>query len=135
MAAVAACAAWNMAKWSDMKTYVEFLPEDTVNGSFYRAVLEIHQNNFDASQAFIDRTRELLDPELRAQAGESYTRAYKAVRPCLATHFFYFAGTNARAHAGGTRAASVRDGGAHGLQEDASGRGQGQPASPAQHLD
>jgi hypothetical protein len=50
MASVAACAAWNMAKWTDMTTYVEFLPEDTVNGSFYRAVLQIHHNNFDASQ-------------------------------------------------------------------------------------
>lgn len=50
MAALAASAAWNMAMWDDMLAYVEFLSAETVNGSFYRAVLEIHKNNFDASQ-------------------------------------------------------------------------------------
>jgi FKBP12-rapamycin complex-associated protein len=55
MAAVAASAAWNMAKWENMEAYVQFLSPDTVNGNFYRAVLEIHKNNFDTSQVFVSQ--------------------------------------------------------------------------------
>jgi len=100
MASLAANAAWSLGKWEDMESYVEFISPEIVNGKFYRALLEIHKNNFATSQvhlqiihrppsfftsltfmaqAYINRTRELLDTELRALVGESYSRAYKVV--------------------------------------------------------
>jgi FKBP12-rapamycin complex-associated protein len=78
-APLAAAAAFNLGEWSTMEEYVGAMSEDTVEGSFFRATLEIHRDNYQAAQRFIDRTRDLLDPELTALVGESYTRAYKLV--------------------------------------------------------
>merc|ERR1712087_753160 len=46
------------------------------DGSFYRAILEVHAGNYEDGMVFIDKTREALDTELTALVGESYSRAY-----------------------------------------------------------
>lgn len=78
-ARLAAAAAWGLKEWDSMAKYVSFLPENTQDGAFYRAVLSIHNGDFNISKQFIDQARTLLDSELTAVAGESYQRAYGAL--------------------------------------------------------
>lgn len=78
-ARLAAAAAWGLNEWDSMAKYVNFLPENTQDGAFYRAVLNIHHGDYTTSKQFIDRARTLLDSELTAVAGESYQRAYGAL--------------------------------------------------------
>uniref|UniRef100_A0A2A4JTT6 Serine/threonine-protein kinase TOR n=1 Tax=Heliothis virescens TaxID=7102 RepID=A0A2A4JTT6_HELVI len=78
-ARLAAAAAWGLNEWDSMAKYVRFLPENTQDGAFYRAVLNIHNGEFDLSKQYIDQARTLLDSELTAVAGESYQRAYGAL--------------------------------------------------------
>lgn len=76
---LAAVAAWGLQDWEQMQEYVKCIPEDTQDGSFYRAVLAVHHADFETAQRLIDDTRDLLDTELTAMAGESYERAYGAM--------------------------------------------------------
>lgn len=76
---LAAVAAWGLQDWEQMQEYVKCIPEETQDGSFYRAVLAVHHSDFEAAQRLIDDTRDLLDTELTAMAGESYERAYGAM--------------------------------------------------------
>ncbi|CAB3230731.1 unnamed protein product [Arctia plantaginis] len=78
-ARLAAAAAWGLNEWESMAKYVNFLPENTQDGAFYRAVLNIHNEQFNQSRFYIDQARSLLDSELTAVAGESYQRAYGAL--------------------------------------------------------
>ena len=50
--------------------------QDSLDGSFHRAVLEIHKNNFPFANYYIDAARDILDTDLTAMVGESYQRAY-----------------------------------------------------------
>ncbi|KAH8262146.1 hypothetical protein KR038_003117 [Drosophila bunnanda] len=75
----AAVAAWGLQDWEAMREYVRCIPEDTQDGSFYRAVLAVHHDDFETAQRLIDETRDLLDTELTSMAGESYERAYGAM--------------------------------------------------------
>ena len=56
---------------------MEVLEENSIDGSFYRAILSIHRSKFEEAQKFIDISRDLLDADLAALIGESYDRAYK----------------------------------------------------------
>ncbi|XP_065362288.1 serine/threonine-protein kinase mTor [Calliphora vicina] len=76
---LAAVAAWGLQDWEAMQEYVRCIPEDTQDGSFYRAVLAVHHDEFELAQRLIDETRDLLDTELTSMAGESYERAYGAM--------------------------------------------------------
>lgn len=76
---LAAVAAWGLQDWEGMQEYVRCIPENTQDGSFYRAVLAVHYGNFETAQKLIDETRDLLDTELTSMAGESYERAYGAM--------------------------------------------------------
>ncbi|CAD7080067.1 unnamed protein product [Hermetia illucens] len=76
---LAAVAAWGLQDWESMQEYVKCIPEETQDGSFYRAVLAVHYSDFESAQRLIDETRDLLDTELTAMAGESYERAYGAM--------------------------------------------------------
>ena len=78
-ARLAAAAAWGLNEWDSMTKYVNFLPENTQDGAFYRAVLKIHNEDYDLSKLYIDQARSILDSELTAVAGESYQRAYGAL--------------------------------------------------------
>ncbi|XP_059807691.1 serine/threonine-protein kinase mTOR isoform X1 [Hypanus sabinus] len=82
MARMAAAAAWGLGHWDSMEEYACMIPRDTHDGAFYRAVLALHQDLFSLAQQCIDRARDLLDTELTAMAGESYSRAYGAMVSC-----------------------------------------------------
>ena len=45
-----AASSWAMEEWKSMEKAVAFLPPDTQNGAFYRAVLAIRQGYFDRAQ-------------------------------------------------------------------------------------
>lgn len=62
-----------------MERYVQAIPVDTQDGAFYRAVLEVHRNQYASAQKLIDTARDLLDTEITAMASESYQRAYGAM--------------------------------------------------------
>ncbi|XP_012282445.1 serine/threonine-protein kinase mTOR isoform X2 [Orussus abietinus] len=79
MARMAAAAAWGLSQWESMEKYVDLIPKDSQDGAFYRAVLAIHDERFDVAHQLIDSSRDLLDTELTAMAGESYQRAYNAM--------------------------------------------------------
>lgn len=79
MGGLAATAAWGLTDWEQMQSYVSCIPEETQDGCFYRAVLCVHHGDFETAQRLIDDTRDLLDTELTAMAGESYERAYGAM--------------------------------------------------------
>ncbi|KAK0179190.1 hypothetical protein PV327_008004 [Microctonus hyperodae] len=79
MARMAAAAAWGLGQWESMEKYVSQVPKDTQDGAFYRAVLAIHNGDYNTAHQLIDSARDLLDTELTAMAGESYQRAYNAM--------------------------------------------------------
>ncbi|KAF2071336.1 hypothetical protein CYY_007349 [Polysphondylium violaceum] len=79
IAPLAAAAAWNLSNWELMDEYVKAMNQDTVEGSFYRAILEVHKDNYPNAQMYIEHARALVDTELTALLGESYNRAYKVV--------------------------------------------------------
>lgn len=76
---LAAVASWGLQDFEKMSEYVKCIQEETQDGSFYRAVLSVHNGDFENGQKLIDQTRLLLDTELTAMAGESYERAYGAM--------------------------------------------------------
>lgn len=82
MARMAAAAAWGLENWDSMEEYTCLIPRDTHDGAFYRAVLALHQDLFSLAQQCIDKARDMLDAELTAMAGESYSRAYGAMVTC-----------------------------------------------------
>lgn len=53
-----------------------FIPRTTYDGAFYRAVFAVHSEQYQLAQQCIDKSRDILDTELTAMAGESYSRAY-----------------------------------------------------------
>nr|XP_022907797.1 target of rapamycin [Onthophagus taurus] len=76
---LAAASAWGIHHWTSMEKYVTVIPRETQDGAFYRAILAIHEKQYDEAQKFIDSARDLLDNELTAMASESYQRAYGAM--------------------------------------------------------
>ena len=50
MAPIASAAAWAMKQWTIMDRYTNFIPKETQEGAFYRAVLAIHKNQFSVAQ-------------------------------------------------------------------------------------
>ncbi|XP_066917109.1 serine/threonine-protein kinase mTOR-like, partial [Clytia hemisphaerica] len=79
MARTAASAAWGLGEWLGMEEYTIMIQRDTFEGAFFRAVLQIHKNQFVRAQSCIDNARDMLDTELTAMVGESYNRAYNAM--------------------------------------------------------
>ncbi|KAG8190056.1 hypothetical protein JTE90_023028 [Oedothorax gibbosus] len=79
MAPIAAAAAWGLGHWESMEEYTRVIPRGTTDSAFYQAILSIHRSEFHKAQQFIDKARDLLDTELTALAGESYSRAYGAM--------------------------------------------------------
>lgn len=46
MSRMAAAAAWGLGQWDAMERYVGYIPRDTTDGAFYRAVLAVHRDQF-----------------------------------------------------------------------------------------
>ncbi|XP_044740220.1 serine/threonine-protein kinase Tor [Chrysoperla carnea] len=76
---LAAASAWALGRWDCMERYVRAIPTETQDGAFYRAVLEVHKDEYKNAQKLINTARDLLDTELTAMASESYQRAYGAM--------------------------------------------------------
>lgn len=76
---LAAASSFGLHNWGSMERYVSIIPQDSQDGSFYRAILAIHKEDYRKAQEYIDKTRDMLDTELTAMAGESYERAYGAM--------------------------------------------------------
>ncbi|TNN10640.1 Serine/threonine-protein kinase tor [Schistosoma japonicum] len=77
MAPLACSAAWALNSWDRVETYSEALSADnSFDGAFYRAVLNIHSGHYAKACDFIMKARDVLDSNLTAMAEESYNRAY-----------------------------------------------------------
>jgi FKBP12-rapamycin complex-associated protein len=77
MAPMGAAAAWCTNEWNAMGQYIEFMNNDSADRAFYKAIHEVHDNNFSKANANISKARDLLDLEMTAVVGESYGRSYK----------------------------------------------------------
>lgn len=75
-AVIGARAAWSLNEWELMDQFVLQLPPDNIDSCFMRAVLAVHNGNYDSSATWIDKTRKLLDSNIAALLSESYGRAY-----------------------------------------------------------
>ena len=40
----------NTGKWDDMEVYADMIPKDTYDSSFFRAIINIHANEFQKAQ-------------------------------------------------------------------------------------
>ncbi|CAN7988199.1 unnamed protein product [Ixodes pacificus] len=89
MARMASAAAWGLEKWETMEEYVTVIPRETTDSAFHQAVLAVHKENFQVAQQFIDKARDLIDTDLTAMVGESYSRAY-GVSHCRSPFFCVF---------------------------------------------
>ncbi|TPX76526.1 hypothetical protein CcCBS67573_g02191 [Chytriomyces confervae] len=79
MAPLAAAAAWSTSSWLFMQGCVDMIKTESPDGAFFRSVMACHNKRFDVAATYIDKARELLDTELMALVGESYSRAYPVV--------------------------------------------------------
>lgn len=79
MAPLAAAAAWGLAQWDTMDSYINVLKSDSADKAWFKAILSVHRGQHSAAQRFINKTRDTLDAELTALLGESYSRAYGQV--------------------------------------------------------
>lgn len=78
-AKIAAASCWGLQEWEPMRKYVDLISEESYDGSFYRAILAIHEGQWPESRHYIDIARSMLDGELTSVVGESYQRAYGAL--------------------------------------------------------
>lgn len=79
IAPLAAAAAWGRGQWEVMDTYLGVMKGQSLDRSFFGAILAIHRNQFDEASMYIEKARNGLDTELSALLGESYNRAYNVV--------------------------------------------------------
>ena len=57
---MASAAAWGLGQWDSMEEYVRSIPQNTMDGSFYQALLHIHQREFVEAQKVYICTINLL---------------------------------------------------------------------------
>ncbi|KAI8593944.1 armadillo-type protein [Geranomyces variabilis] len=79
IAPLAAAAAWGLRQWDLMDEYIAVMKQDSPDSTFFKAILALHRNLYPQAAQFIDKCRDLLDTELMALVGESYSRAYNVV--------------------------------------------------------
>jgi FKBP12-rapamycin complex-associated protein len=77
MAPLAAAASWSMNQWDLMDDYIAAMKSDSADRNFFRAILQVHRNQYSQALKSIGRAREKLDPELTSLTSESYGRAYE----------------------------------------------------------
>ena len=58
----------------NMEKYVCLISRGSLDGAFYRAVLALHQNEFNYARSLIEKPCNLLDSNLIAMVTESYKR-------------------------------------------------------------
>jgi len=82
IAALAAAAEFHLRDWDRMGVVVDALEgsrNSSYEGCLYSAILAIHRVSYRQASGWINKAREMLDPELTALVGESYTRAYRSL--------------------------------------------------------
>ncbi|KIY73583.1 atypical/PIKK/FRAP protein kinase [Cylindrobasidium torrendii FP15055 ss-10] len=79
IAPIAAAAAWSLNDWDSMEEYIATMRPDSSDRYFYRAILSVHQNQFQKALLHIAKSRDLLDPELSSFVGEGYGRSYSVM--------------------------------------------------------
>lgn len=73
----AAASAWGLGEWQLMRNFVSRIPEDIIDGSFFRAIISVKEEAFSDFAQQVVLTRERLDTELTTMINESYSRAYR----------------------------------------------------------
>jgi FKBP12-rapamycin complex-associated protein len=76
---MATMSAWHLNQWESMRHFSEMVDEKSIEGSYFRAVLAVHHNDFSLAESWIEQSRTILDTKLTALVGESYERAYDSV--------------------------------------------------------
>ena len=76
---MATMSAWHLNQWESMRHFSEMVDEKSIEGSYFRAVLAVHHNDFSLAESWIEKSRVILDTKLTALVGESYERAYDSV--------------------------------------------------------
>lgn len=61
MSRMAAAAAWGLGQWDAMERYVGYIPRDTTDGAFYRAVLAVHRDQFMTASEVSYRLQLLME--------------------------------------------------------------------------
>lgn len=79
LAPLAAAAAWGLAEWEKMDSYISVLKSESPDRSYFSSILNIHRNTFDEATKQISKARDQLVTELTALVSESYNRAYGVV--------------------------------------------------------
>lgn len=79
LAPLAAAAAWGVAEWEKMDSYISVMKSESPDRSYFSSILNIHRNNFDEATKQISKARDQLVTELTALVSESYNRAYGVV--------------------------------------------------------
>uniref|UniRef100_A0A914I1V5 Serine/threonine-protein kinase TOR n=1 Tax=Globodera rostochiensis TaxID=31243 RepID=A0A914I1V5_GLORO len=79
VATMGARGCWAVGNFKKMEEYVEKINENNQEGAFLRAVLAVHNNDFEKAYSCINKVRDMFDSELTAMAAESYERAYGAM--------------------------------------------------------
>ncbi len=76
---MATMSAWHLNRWESMRHFSEMVDDKSIEGSYFRAVLAVHHNDFSLAESWIEKSRSILDTKLTALVGESYERAYDSV--------------------------------------------------------
>lgn len=79
VALLAARASWSLGDWVGMEKYVDAANAKDTQISLYRAVIAVHNGNYDSAKLLVDETRKKVDQKLAALVGESYDRAYQSM--------------------------------------------------------
>ncbi len=84
IAEMGAAACWGLGDWQQMKAYVQYLPENSLDGTVYKTVLALTTTtNREAERQnaleLIEHARDLLDVDLTSMASQSYERSYQAI--------------------------------------------------------
>ena len=79
IAPLATAAAWGLAKWDSMDSYLQSMRRHSPDRAYFSAILALHRNQFREALNCVQQAREGLDTELSALVSESYNRAYQVV--------------------------------------------------------
>lgn len=75
---------WNLGEWTDFSKYMKVIRKantpNTFTKNFYKAILEIKNKRFKDASVYIERARDILDPQITSLLGESYSRAYSLIQ-------------------------------------------------------
>ena len=77
IAPMAVAAAWSLREWDSMEQYISTMSRESPDTHFYRAILSVHQGQFQLALSHILKSRDLLDPDFNTFSVEGYGSTYK----------------------------------------------------------